>query len=176
MAKLTRTTATRSDEMKRGLGWPIAVTVILGVTVGVNIWVAVIASDDPSFAVEPNYYAKAITWDSTMAQARENSRLGWRIVPTLGAFNRDTGAQLDVSLVDSAGAPIRGALVKVYALYNARADKIYEATLAPFDGAYSARIPVEHVGEWELRFEVTHGGQRFTSTSRVEAVAAGLKT
>ncbi|HVX41727.1 MAG TPA: FixH family protein [Gemmatimonadaceae bacterium] len=162
--------------MKRGLGWPIAVTLILAITVGVNIWVAVIADDDPSFAIEPNYYAKAIAWDSTMAQARENARLGWRLVPQLGAFTRDTGAPLHVSLLDSTGAPIHGAVVKVYALYNARAATIYEATLAPRDSAYEARIPVEHIGEWELRFEVTHGGQRFTSTSRVEAVAAGLKT
>lgn len=162
--------------MKRGLGWPIGVAAILAITVGANIWVAVVAGDDPSFAIEPNYYAKAVTWDSTMAQARENARLGWRLVPTLGAFHRDIGAQLDVRLLDSAGAPIHGAVVKVYALYNARAEQIYEATLSPADSAYSARIPVEHVGEWELRFEVTQGGRRFTSTSRVEAVAAGLKT
>ena len=165
--------------MKRGLGWPIAVAAILAITVGANVWVAVVAGDDPSFALEPDYYAKAIAWDSTMAQARENARLGWRLVPTLGAFDRDAGARLDVALVDAAGAPIRGAVVTVYALFNARADKIYRATLAPSSTAYAlytTRIPVEHGGEWELRFEVTQGGRRFTSTARVEAVAAGRKT
>ena len=27
-----------------------------------------IANDDPSFAIEPDYYRKAVTWDSTLAQ------------------------------------------------------------------------------------------------------------
>ena len=43
--------------MKRGIGWPIAVTAILGATVAANIWVAVIANDDPSFAVEHDFTA-----------------------------------------------------------------------------------------------------------------------
>ena len=49
--------------MKRGGWWPIAITGVLAATVAANIWVAKIASDDPSFAIEQDYYRKAITWD-----------------------------------------------------------------------------------------------------------------
>ena len=100
--------------MKRGLGWPIAVIAILGATVGANIWVAVIASDDPSFAVEHDYYKKAVQWDSTMAQARENARLGWRIEPRLEPIGGH-GSTLSVTLTDESGAPIRDAKIDVRA-------------------------------------------------------------
>lgn len=159
--------------MKRGLGWPVGIVTILGATVAANIWIAVVAGDDPSFAIEPDYYAKAVQWDSTLAQGRENARLGWRIEPRLAAVDARGTAQLDVTLVDSTGAAIPDAVVRVSALYNARADRIYRATLTPSSHSYSAELPVPHTGEWELRFEVTRGGKRFTSSSRVEAVAAG---
>ena len=56
--------------MKRGLWWPIAVAAILATTVAANIWVMMIANDDPSFAIEPDYYRKALAWDTTLAQSR----------------------------------------------------------------------------------------------------------
>ena len=68
--------------MKRGSWWPIGITAVLATTVAANVWVATIASDDPSFAIEPDYYAKAIAWDSTLAQARTNATLGWRLTPS----------------------------------------------------------------------------------------------
>ena len=65
--------------MKPGMGWPIGVTVILGATIAVNLWVMKIANSDPSFAIEPDYYRKAVHYDSTMAQQRLNASLGWGV-------------------------------------------------------------------------------------------------
>jgi nitrogen fixation protein FixH len=161
--------------MKKGLGWPISMAAILVSVVAANIWVAVIANDDPSFAIEPDYYQKAVAWDSSMAQARHNAALNWSLVPTLGAFAADKGARLSVRLTDSTGSTIHDARIHVAALYNARANAVYTATLGP-DGpdGYVATLPVHHAGEWELRFEVRRGADRFTATARVEAVPAGL--
>ena len=160
--------------MKKGLGWPISMAAILVMVVALNIWVAVIANDDPSFSIEPNYYQKAVAWDSSMAQARHNAALNWSLTPTLGAFATDRGATLRVRLTDSTGAAIHDARIHVAALYNARANAVYTATLDP-DGpdAYVVMLPVHHAGEWELRFDVTRGPDRFTATARVEAIPAG---
>jgi hypothetical protein len=161
--------------MKRGSAWPIAITVILGLTVAVNIWIAVVAGDDPSFAIEPDYFHKAVTWDSTLAQARENAQLGWRLESRLAAFDPRLGARLSVTLVDSVGTPIPDATVHVSALYNARANQVFTATLAsPTDSRieYTGQLPVTCAGEWELRFQVTRGGKTFTTTARMEAIAA----
>ena len=50
------------------MGWPIGVATILASTVVANIIVMQIANDDPSFAVEPDYYRKAVNFDATMAE------------------------------------------------------------------------------------------------------------
>src|SRR5512132_576579 len=141
--------------MKRGLAWPIGMATILALTVGATIWVAVIANDDPSFAIEPDYYRKAIGWDSTMVQMRENARLRWHIQPVLDPFTR-SGATLRLRLSDDSGAPIRDAKIRVAAPPT----------------TYALQLPVGTRGEWELRFDIQRGGERFTSTTRLEAVAA----
>ena len=162
--------------MKRGAWWPIGVSAILAATVGANVWLAVVAGSDPSFSIEPNYYEKAVAWDSTMAQARENQRLGWRIEPRLGELSANRDTRLDVQLVDSAGAPIRDATVSVAAFFNARASHILHATLKSDTADYTTQLPMTYAGEWELRFDVRRGREHFTNTTRIEAVAAARKT
>ncbi|HVZ76776.1 MAG TPA: FixH family protein [Gemmatimonadaceae bacterium] len=158
--------------MKRSTLWPLGITAILAITVGANFWLLRVANDDPSFAIEPNYYQKAVNWDSTMAQERRNAALGWKLAPSLGAFSTANGALLHVSLADSAGRGIAGAHVTVSALFNARANDIYSATLVPDSAGYHATLPVRHAGEWELRFDVRRDGAHFTSVSRVDAEPA----
>jgi nitrogen fixation protein FixH len=159
--------------MKPGLGWPIGVATILALTVAANIWVAFIANDDPSFSIENDYYRKAVGWDSTMAQMRENARLAWRVEPKFDEFTANGGATLRVRLSDSGGMPIPGATVRVAALYNARAGQILEGTMsADTPATYALHLPVAHPGEWEVRFDIHRGSERYTSTVRLEAVAA----
>jgi nitrogen fixation protein FixH len=159
--------------MKRGLGWPIGVAVILALTVGANIWVAVLAGDDPSFSIETDYYRKAVGWDSTMAQMRENARLAWHVEPTFDPFTTRNGATLHLRLSDAGGTPINGATVRVAALYNARAGQILEGTMvADTPATYALHLPVGYPGQWEVRFDIHRGKERYTSTTRIEAVAA----
>jgi len=159
--------------MKRGLGWPIGVAIILALTVGANIWVAVIANDDPSFSIENDYYRKAVGWDSTMAQMRENARLAWHVESAFDEFTAKDGATLHVKLSDASGTPIRGATVRVAALYNARAGQILQGTMsADTPATYALHLPVAHPGEWEVRFDIHRGSDRYTSSVRLEAVAA----
>ena len=159
--------------MKRGMGWPIGVVAILAATVGLNIYVYHVANDDdPSLAIEPNYYQKAIDWDSTMAQMRQNAALGWHVAPQLSAFTMHDGARLRVTVTDATGAAIPDATVAVAAFFNARAADVFDSTMHRDSTAYATTIPVKFAGVWELRFDVRRGAQRFTSTSRVEAIPA----
>ncbi len=159
--------------MKKGWGWPVAVAVILAATVGLNVWVFRVANDDPAFAIEPDYYRKAVDWDSTLAQRRRNLALGWHLSPRLDAFTVRDGALLQVTLTDAGGAPIRDATVRVAAFFNARANDIIDSALVRDSAGYAVRLPVKQGGVWELQFDVRRGTQRFTAVSRVEAVPAG---
>ena len=155
--------------MKRGAWWPIGITGVLAVTVAANIWVAKIANDDPSFAIEQDYYRKAITWDSTLAQATRNTQLGWRLTPALGPIGSNGRLRVSATLTDSTGAPISAATVRVSALQVSRANQVHEATLAAVGaGEYDAQIDARLPGQWELRFDVRAGSAHFTDVARVE--------
>jgi nitrogen fixation protein FixH len=154
--------------MKRGTWWPIGITAVLATTVAANIWVMRLANDDPSFAIEQDYYKKAIAWDSTLAQGRRNGELGWRLTPTFGPIVNG-GARLSVRLTDSTGTAITGANVRVTALQVARANDVHEATLvAAGAGDYDVQLDARRTGQWELRFDVRAGSVHFTDVARVE--------
>ena len=87
--------------MKKGMGWPIGVAVILGTTVVANLVVMRLANNDPAFAIEPDYYKKAVAFDSTFAEERRSLELGWTATSTLAASTRAGESTLTVR--DSAG-------------------------------------------------------------------------
>jgi nitrogen fixation protein FixH len=157
--------------MKSGLGWPIGVATILAATVAANVVVMRIASDDPSFAVEPDYYRKAVHFDSTMAQERQNLSLGWGFDAAIDSIGDGRRTRLAVRLRDASASPLPGARVAVMARFNARANDTLTAILREEQpGTYVTTLPIAHPGEWEVRVDATHGSQRFSSRTRVTAV------
>jgi len=148
----------------RGWYWPAALAALLVGSAGANIALVVITSRDASFAVEPDYYAKALAWDETMAQQARNETLGWslglRVEPT-GERGRVTVA---VGLSDGGGAPLAGARIAIDALHNARANRVLTAVLEPRGLGYAAMMPLARPGLWEFRVRVTRGPDVFTAT------------
>jgi nitrogen fixation protein FixH len=146
--------------------WPIAIVGVLAVTVAANAVLLYEANDREAATVEPDYYRKAVAWDSTLAQRARDAALGWRIDARLGAIARD-GAPLIVRLTDARGLPVAGAAIEVVAIHNIEASRPARAAMRPApDGAYEARLPLSHAGLWELRFTVTRGAERFTASLR----------
>lgn len=159
--------------MKPGMGWPIGVVVILGATVAANLLVMRIANNDPSFAVEPDYYRKAVLFDSSMAQQQQSLDLGWGITTQLDSIGDGTRTRLRVTLRDRSSAPLTGATVSVMTRFNARANDTLTAVLtesAP--GTYLSELPISTPGEWEVRVDATRGSARFSASTRVTAVRA----
>lgn len=148
----------------RGWYWPVGLAALLVGSAGVNIALVVITSRDASFAVEPDYYAKALAWDDTMAQQARNEALGWSLglrVEPAGERGRMT---VTARLTDSAGAPLLGAHVAIEARHNARANRVLTAALEPWDAGYAAAMPLARPGLWEFRVRATRGRDVFTAT------------
>ncbi|CAN5862537.1 FixH family protein [soil metagenome] len=161
--------------MKPGAGWPIGIVVILVVFVVGNLVMMRIANDDPAMAVEPDYYQKAVAFDSTMAVARRSAALGWSAQTTIVARDSAPGATVRVRLSDAAHQPVEGAVMTIDARFNARANDIITDTLverAP--GEYLASLAVTHAGQWEVRVTVTRGASRFTASTRADAPASAV--
>ena len=161
----TNTTESAQKSTAAGRAWALAPVVMIATMLGGLGYMAHLATDDPSFAVEKDYYKKAIDWDSTQAQAAENARLGWNV--DLAVEPGKSELVLVVHPKDAQGAPIRGADVRVEAFANARAAHIVKADFRPqADGALAASVPLVRPGLWEFRFVVEAAGRRFTQVVR----------
>lgn len=156
----------------KGWYWPWLLGGLMALVLGVNLGFVYVAVSDPSFAVEQDYYQKALDWDHKRDQDRINAELGWTVDFEVAPPAPDGSRRLLARLTDGRGAPVEGALVHVEAFHNARAGLVLEADLSPAaDGSgYSAPLPLRRPGLWELRLEARLGGQRFTHTTVEELV------
>lgn len=152
-------------DARRGWYWPLIVLGLLALGVGANVVLLVKANADPSFAVEPDYYRKALDWEKTQAQARVNGELGWEaavdVAPKAGTPGR---AVVRARLTDRLGAAVVGARVSLEAFHNSRSADRIEATLSDAgSGAYLADVPMRREGLWEFRVRAERGKDVFTA-------------
>ena len=159
---------TSAENSDKGSFWVwVPVALLAASTLGVGS-LAMIAVRDPNFALEPNYYDRALHWDRTQAQAADNQRLAYRIelVPGIAA-DALGNATLRVRVSDANGRDAKDATVRATAFANAYAA---EQTALDFQrmepGMYAARLTARHLGLWEFRLVVTQGSDRVTRTLR----------
>ena len=152
--------------MKKGSLWPWIIAGALALHVVASLVVVFVATSNPSYAVEEDYYQKALHWDDKRAQDRTNEELGWILNLTVRpAAMPGEEPTLEVHLADAGSEPIDGAVVAVETFHNARADDILRASLdAVGEGVYRTTLPMRHNGRWELRFTVDRGREHFTHT------------
>ncbi len=158
--------------MKKGMGWPIGVVVILVATVASNISVIVLTRDDPSFAVEPDYYRKAVAWDSTQERVAESDALHWRLSAHVSALNaaENSGSRtLTIELTDNTGAAVRNASLSGSLLHVARANDVQRIAFTEnAAGQYVVTVPMPRDGIWELRLAAQRQTDRFQETVRID--------
>jgi nitrogen fixation protein FixH len=131
---------------------------------------ASIAARDPGFALETNYYDRAVHWDREQAQWAENARLGFHV--EAGFERAPHGNEVVARVTDRSGAPLRGAAVRAEAFANARAGERRSLELREQpDGSYRAPLGKARPGLWELRLSVERTGARFTHTARADLPA-----
>jgi hypothetical protein len=161
----------------KGTFWALLPAGWLGLVLLGLVTTAWIASNDPSFALERDYYQKAITWDATQAQAAENERLGFRLdVPEPLRSEPNGSVKVSLQLADAAGRPVSGAQVRAEAFANARADRISNLNFEEISaGVYSTELRSARSGLWELRCTVLRGADRFTSVVRRDVVTSSTK-
>jgi nitrogen fixation protein FixH len=150
-----------------GAFWAWLPVALLALSLGGLGTMAVIASRDPGFALEKNYYAKGVHWDAQQAEWAENARLGYQVEIAVPAAA--DGFELVASVRERDGSPLRGASVRVEAFANARSGERRELTLGEVAaGSYAAPLGAARPGLWEFRVTVLSNGQRFTTLSRVD--------
>lgn len=160
--------------MKPGMAWPIGIAAILGTSVVGNLIMMRVANNDPAFAVEDNYYQRAVDFDTTMHQQARSDALGWSAVIAINAVHAGDGV-LRVQLLDRNAQPVVADSIVAVAFYNARANDRSRFTLLPDRsdsvGVYRHAITVANAGQWEVQVDAWRGRERFVATTRVEVAA-----
>lgn len=152
----------------RRVFWPFPglVFVLIGLSLTLAAVTVTLATNDPSFGVEEDYFAKAIAWDETAAQQAKNRELGWEAAAELSASLDGRGERaVTVLLHGREGAAVDGAKVDVFAFHNARRKETLTFELVEIaPGRYAGGAPMVREGQWTLRLSVSRGEDVFTSS------------
>lgn len=160
--------------LKKGWYWPFLLAGGMLAIVGVNTVMLFVANGDRNGSVvEPDYYRKAVAWDSTMAERAASDSLGWHAEVELDA-RAGSGVLLELRITDAAGAAVRGATVTATLIHNVDAARHVDVALDEVGGGrYTAAAPLAHAGRWEVRIAADRGGARFVTTRHTDLAVPG---
>jgi len=143
--------------VRRYFPWPGLIFVFIGTTVVVQSATLFYALGDDSFAVVPDYDAKADAWDQHAAEAQASRTLGWSIIP-LGSPIVNGVMSLDLELVGAPGDVIGGWT----AYHNAKPQQRFTGTVrSDNQGHITLDISDTRPGWWQIEIELSRGQDRF---------------
>ena len=142
--------------------WLLAIVGLLAANAIAMVTLAVVANRGGAQII-PDYYAKATHYDDELDSSSRSRALGWRVEVAV------TGAVVDATVVDAAGAPIAGAAVHLTGYQRAHAaDTVDIALAAAAAGHYRGAMPARR-GWYDLVARVDAGDAHYTSRVVVEA-------
>ncbi len=174
IAPLSERSGSTPRPARRGARWPLMIVGLLGLNIVITAALILYANADSSYAVEPEFYQKALAWDQTQAQMGANERLAW-VVAADAAPRQDAAGlrSLRVLLRDRNARPIAGASVRAEMFHQARSSQRVRAELKDAgDGSYLASLPLSRPGKWEVRITAGRAGDTFTHTLTLDVASA----
>ena len=142
---------------ERGLHWPVGLTILFVCSASVVVYTALLGAGPGSRSIEPDYYQRAVDWDSERARLEAADRLGWTIDASVSPTPNAAGSrQVSVLVLDADDEPIEDALVEVVCFPQKRAhDRITARLPALSGGQYQKRLDAMPTGGmWEIRVSV----------------------
>lgn len=141
--------------------WMFLPVVLLLGSVGLGVLTIKLATSDPSFAVEEDFYEKAKHVDERLAQEEAQRLLGWQVAVDAGPIGSALGrTPVEFTVVGADREPVGGLAGRLEAFHNARAADTLDARLEPVPGrpgVYFADLPLDRTGQWIWRYEFTRG-------------------
>ncbi len=146
-----------------GVRWPLIVTGILLTSFAVCTVTVIASLSDRSYAVESDYYERAVRWDESARERDASALLGWTSAASITTGGSD--GELNLVLHDQGGVPITGATVEAEVFHHARRGEALLLTLgerAP--GRYAADLSSAPAGVWRVRVRAVLGGSVYVSS------------
>ncbi len=163
----------REPPRARGWQWPAFVVILLLMNAGLAGVMIYYATTDKTFAVEPDYYRKAMNWDSYAARRDASAKLGWTVqLRVRAAENERARPRLVLNVADRDGEPVSDVQFRGVAFHRARASERLELAFANAgDGEYECEAAMSRPGLWEVRLIASRGRDVFESIEQVEVVS-----
>lgn len=153
---------------RSGRLWPIGIVAVLSIQAAWIATVIGVATGDPTHAVEPNYYEKAVRWDAAAREHQSWDRLGWSAEISTRTVVHEPGSvqaarlgggdakRLVVTLRDRGGVPIENARIEAECFHQARSGERNRWTLEAIEpGVYAGPAALTRSGLWEARLLIT---------------------
>lgn len=158
-----------------GWQWPLFVVALLLLNVGIAAAAIYYATTDKTFAVEPDYYRKAMRWDSYAAMRDASEKLGWVVSARVEPAATPTAKpRLIVHVSDRAQNAVEDVQFRAVAFHHARAaDRLGLALANAGGGVYECEAAMDRAGLWEVRLIASRGQDIFESVEQVEVPARG---
>lgn len=157
-------------------------TLLLG---SMSVWIgtAVVAINDPSMSVLPDYHQQALRWDEVQRERAASDRLGWEVRLGLapvgspevfsGVLAKPPGRPISmafVTLLDTAGLPVSGASGTLRYYPHARVKRVEQVELyEQSPGVYRVPVTMDATGLWQWDLTMQRGDQRFVWSQIVRA-------
>lgn len=166
----------QSSRRSSGRMWPIAIVGVLAAQAAFIAAVITIATGDPSNAIEPNYYEKAVKWDTSSRAAHAWEDSGWSLELSFepadaAAMSASSSTRrLVAHLRDRESQRVDASSIDVECFHQARSGERFEWTLVPrAHGEFES--PAQHFrpGLWEVRATLSVSGVEATVVRTIES-------
>lgn len=140
--------------------WVSVIVGFLGLQVLIGVASIVLALNDPSVAIIPNYHQSALDWDVTHRSRQLAEQLGWQIDYNVVPAEQAGQRTLLVTIMDRDGKLLSDLNVSAKLYRHARGGIVDKFKLkAIADGIYQADTKLTEKGLWqiELMIEGQHG-------------------
>jgi nitrogen fixation protein FixH len=161
--------AVRAERHAR-LTWCSLVVLMLGGSVGMWIYAAVLAVSDPSMAIVPDYHEKALQWDKHLAIERATHALGWTVAYVPGPASDSAGTrELTLFVRDRDARPVSGAAGHLRLYHHARAGAAVTVPLTEREpGTYACQVAMGRAGYWQMELVLDRGQEHSESETVYE--------
>jgi hypothetical protein len=163
--------------------WVGMILILLFGSMSVWIGTAVVAINDPSMSVLPDYHQQALRWDEVQQERAASDRLGWEVRLGLeplgsqqafsGVLSKPPGRPISmafVTLLDTAGLPVTGASGTLRYYAHARVKRVEQVDLfEQSPGVYRVPLTMDASGLWQWDLKIQRGDQRFVWSQIVRA-------
>lgn len=157
--------------------WTFIIVGLLGSQLSIGVAAVILANQDSSQQIIPDYYKRSMAWDTSVATQQASDTLGWKATINVAEDADVTGARtITLVLTDRTGAPVTGATGSLQIYHHRKIADVIQAEWSELSsGIYRATARLDQKGLWQFTVAM-HRGDEEQFVTEQELELTGVKT